>query len=293
MVGVDWGTSNFRAFRLAPGGQITACRSSPRGILHVQDGQFEAVLDQEISDWLDDGETQVMLCGMVGSRQGWLEVAYLPCPAGISDLVDATVQVPFSRAQVRLVPGVVSLDENGVPEMLRGEETGTIGLLESCGGDALVCFPGSHSKWVHLRGGKISGFKTHVTGELFAAVRECTILGRTMTNAETTISEAFERGVSRSAEPGGLLHHLFGVRTLTLAHQIEEDAAASYLSGLLIGHEVRSGLQARGMVHVVGSALLCSLYARVIEICGGHAKIVGSTAAARGLAAIGARLKWA
>lgn len=292
MVGVDWGTSNFRAFRLAPGGQITECRSSPRGILYVQDGQFETVLSEEIGDWLDDGETQVILCGMAGSRQGWLEAAYLPCPAGISDLVNATVRVPFSRAHVRMVPGVMSLDENGVPEMLRGEETGAMGVLETCEGDAIACFPGSHSKWIHLRNSKIVSFKTYVTGEFFAAVRKCTILGRTMTNADATICEAFERGVARSAEPGGLLHHLFGVRTLALAHQIEDDAAASYLSGLLIGHEVRWAMQARGTVHLVGSATLCSLYARVIEICGGDAKIEGSTAAARGLAAIGARLKW-
>ena len=292
MVAVDWGTSNFRAFRLAPGGEIEEQRSSPRGVLHVKEGQFETVLCEEIGDWLDDGETQVLLCGMVGSRQGWVEAEYLQCPVGISDLVNATVRVPFSRAHVRLIPGVVGPDENGVPEMMRGEETGIMGVLEACKGNGIVCFPGSHSKWIYLDGYKISSFRTHVTGEVFAAVRKCTILGRTMTSSDASICEAFEQGVARSGESGGLLHHLFGVRTLTLTRQIEEQAAVSYLSGLLIGHEVRWAMQARATVHLVGLTSLCSLYARVIEICGGHARIECTTAAARGMAAIGARIQW-
>lgn len=259
----------------------------------MKETQFEKVLCEEIGDWLDDGETQVLLCGMVGSRQGWIEAPYLPCPVGISDLAGSTVRVPFGRAHVQMIPGVAGPDESGVPELMRGEETQTMGIMETCEGHGLVCFPGSHSKWIQLKDHKISSFRTHVTGELFAAVRKCTILGRTMTNADATTGEAFERGVERSAESGGLLHHLFGVRTLALTGQIGEENSASYLSGLLVGHEVRSAMEAHASVHVVGSTSLCALYARAIEICGGYARIEGSTAAARGLAAIGARLKWA
>jgi len=258
----------------------------------VKEGQFESVLSDEIGDWLDEGETHVLLCGMVGSRQGWVESAYLPCPVGIEDLAKATMKIPFRKAHVELIPGVVGPDENGVPEVMRGEETETMGVLESCGGNGLVCFPGSHSKWIHLSDNKIFNFRTHVTGELFAAVRKCTILGRTMTGADATIGTSFERGVARSAESGGLLHHLFGVRTMTLSQQLKEEDSPSYLSGILIGHEVRCAMARGTTVHLVGSTLLCSLYARVVEICGGTAKVEGSEAAARGLAAIGARLKW-
>lgn len=292
MIGVDWGTSVFRAFRLGPGGEIREMRSSPRGVLHMKEAQFETVLDEEIGDWIYDGETRVLMCGMVGSRQGWLETAYLPCPAGIPSLVKETVPVPFPNARVRIVPGVSNLDEHGVPELLRGEETASMGVLESCQGDALACFPGSHSKWVHLEGGTISRFRTYVTGEFYAAVRQCTILGRTMISAASEDGEGFERGVLRSAQSGGLLHHLFGVRTLTLAHQLQEAASASYLSGLLIGHEVRQAMEPGATVHLVGSPALCPFYARAIEICGGHAKIDAGNAAARGLAAIGAKLEW-
>jgi 2-dehydro-3-deoxygalactonokinase len=292
LIAVDWGTSNFRAFRLQPGGGILERRSSPRGVLHVKKEEFESVLCQEIGDWLDDGETEVLLSGMVGSRQGWVEAPYLPCPVGIADLAAAAARVPFSRAHVRLVPGVSGSDEDGVPEVMRGEETETMGILDMGQGDGLVCFPGSHSKWVQLQDSKISAFRTYLTGELFAALRNCTILGRTMAGSEAAVGEAFARGVARSAQSGGLLHHLFGVRTLALMRQMEEDVSASYLSGLLVGHEVRCAMPAGAEVRLVGLTSLSSLYARAIEMCGGLARVQGGYAAARGLAAIGAKLTW-
>jgi len=292
LIAVDWGTSNFRAFRLAPGGAIRERRSSPRGVLHVEKARFESVLSEAVGDWIDDGETQILLCGMVGSRQGWVEAPYLCCPVGIDDLAHATICVPFSKAHVRLIPGVSGLDENGVPEVMRGEETETMGILDSSGADGLVCFPGSHCKWIYLKGAKISSFRSYVTGELFAAVRKSTILGRTVASSDATIGEAFERGLVRSAESGGLLHHLFGVRTLALTRGMNEEASASYLSGLLIGHEIRHAMSPGAMVRLVGVKPLCSLYARAIEFCGGFARVERGFAAAHGLAAIGARLKW-
>lgn len=292
MIAVDWGTSNFRAFRLQPGGIIGARRSSPRGILYVGKGQFETVLCEEVGDWLDDGEEQILLCGMIGSRQGWIESDYVPCPVSLSDLVAATLKVPFIRAQVQLVPGILAPGDNGVPEMIRGEETETMGIVDTCGGNGLVCFPGSHSKWICLKDHKIVNFSTFLTGELFAALRKCTTLGRIMPTVQVHDIEAFQGGVTRSADSGGILHHLFGVRSLVLAGRLEERCAASYLSGLIIGHEVRSALRSSILVHLVGSAPLCSLYARAIELCGGSASISRCDAAARGLAAIGARLSW-
>jgi 2-dehydro-3-deoxygalactonokinase len=292
VIAVDWGTSNFRAFRLQQGGIIAARRSSPRGILYVRKAQFEAVLCEEVGDWLDDGEKQILLCGMVGSREGWIESDYVPCPVGLSDLVAATVKIPFIRAQVQLVPGILAPGDNGVPEMIRGEETETMGILDTCGGNGLVCFPGSHSKWISLKDNKIVNFSTFLTGELFAALRKCTILGRIMPTEESNDIDGFDRGVIRSADPGSMLHHLFGVRSLVLAGLLKEKSSASYLSGLIIGHEVRSAIRAQVTVHLVGSAQLCSLYARAIRLCGGSASICCGDAAARGLAAIGARLSW-
>jgi 2-dehydro-3-deoxygalactonokinase len=200
--------------------------------------------------------------------------------------------VPFSGAKVRLVPGVIGPDAAGVPELMRGEETAAMGMLDACAGAGLVCFPGTHSKWIQLADRKIVTFTTCMTGEIYGALRKCTILERTMTNNAHVDETAFHEGVSRSADPGGLLHHLFGVRTLPLMGQLKEEASASYLSGLVIGHEVRATMPLVGRVHLVGAAHLCSLYAQAIEACGGGATVEGEDAAALGLAAIGRRLHW-
>jgi 2-dehydro-3-deoxygalactonokinase len=175
---------------------------------------------------------------------------------------------------------------------MRGEESAAMGMLDAYEGTGLVCFPGTHSKWVQLSERKIKNFTTSMTGEIYGAVRKCTILGRMMTSNVTVDKTAFHDGVARSADSGGLLHHLFGVRTLALMGQLKEEASASYLSGLLIGHDVRAATVGQEVVHLVGTATLCGLYTQAIEVCGGRAKIEDEDAAALGLAAIGRRLQW-
>jgi 2-dehydro-3-deoxygalactonokinase len=292
LIAVDWGTSNFRAFRIDAQGAIVARRSSPWGVLRVGGGNFDQALRAEVGGWLAEGEEHILLCGMIGSRQGWVEAEYLPCPVGIAELAEAVMEVPFSGAKVRLVPGVIGPDAAGVPELMRGEETAAMDMLDACAGAGLVCFPGTHSKWIQLCDRKIVSFTTCMTGELYSALRKCTILERTMTTGAAVDKAAFQQGVARSADPGGLLHHLFGVRTLALMGQLKEEASASYLSGLLIGHEVRAAMPRGESVHLVGAAYLCSLYAQTIEACGGFATAENEDAAALGLAAIGRRLHW-
>jgi 2-dehydro-3-deoxygalactonokinase len=292
VIGVDWGTTNFRAFRINGEGTVTERHSSPQGILHVDKGNFSETLRAEIKNWLAEGEQQVLLCGMIGSRQGWVEAKYLPCPVGIEELADSVIQVPFPAASVLLVPGVIGADPAGVPEVMRGEETAAIGVLDDCAGAGLVCFPGTHSKWIQLSNRKIISFTTCMTGELFSALSKCTILGRTMTSSAAIEKAAFLEGVSGSANSGGLLHHLFGVRTRVLMDEIKEEASASYLSGLLIGHEVRATMPPGAHVLLVGAAHLCDLYAQVIDACGGRPKLEHEDAAALGLATIGRRLRW-
>ncbi|HZY62013.1 MAG TPA: 2-dehydro-3-deoxygalactonokinase [Edaphobacter sp.] len=291
MIGVDWGTSNFRAFRLASDGSIVGRRSSARGILQVEPGGFAEALENEIGEWLSEGEEHVLLCGMVGSRQGWVEAEYLACPAGADELAAAVVGVPFDRAEVRLVPGMKSRDADGVPEVMRGEETQVAGLLDTCSDDALLCLPGTHSKWVRLHGGKVAGFTTSMTGEVYRALRKHTILGRSMVAGDVD-REAFLHGVERAATAGGLLHHLFGVRTLGLMDELRAEASAGYLSGLLIGHEVGSEMPKGAQVHLVGDEALCSLYRIAIEACGGSATIEDEDAAARGLTVVARRMGW-
>ena len=295
MIGVDWGTSSFRAYRLGPDGQILDRTSAHSGIMFVENGRFADMLRRSIQPWVNAGERRVLLSGMIGSRQGWVEAPYVPCPAGAADLASATIAVPFDGAEVRIVPGVTG-DEGGVPEVMRGEETQIIGALREFGEGGLACMPGSHSKWVRVEGGRITRFNTYMTGEAFAAFSGHTILGRMMKADAPADADALRRGLARSGDAGGLLRHLFGVRTLGLFGRLSEASAASYLSGLLLGHEVRSALGAHdgtGPVVLIGDAKLCGLYADAIAFCGGVSRSLNYEAAPAGLHRIAADVRWA
>ncbi|MGE0418442.1 MAG: 2-dehydro-3-deoxygalactonokinase [Acetobacteraceae bacterium] len=293
MIGIDWGTTGFRAFRIARDGTIRDRRSSARGIMNVADGRFGDTLREEIGPWLAAGEDRVLLSGMIGSRQGWKEAPYLPVPAGPADLAAALVDVPFDWARVKLVPGLSGTDASGVAEVMRGEEAQIVGVDALQRAAGMACLPGTHSKWVRVQDGRIVGFSTHMTGEVFAALRGHTILGRMMREGAAD-GPGFERGLARAADPGGLLHHLFGVRAETLADRLTEADGAAYLSGLLIGHEVRAGLATTdgAVVHLIGTPELTVLYARAIAGCGGMAERHDGEAAARGLWLIGEHAAW-
>ena len=262
--------------------------------MNVPDGRFGDTLRDEIGPWLALGEDKVLLSGMIGGRQGWRETAYLPCPAGPAELAGALADIGFDWAKVKLVPGLSGTDELGVAEVMRGEETQVMGVPALLREGGLACVPGSHSKWVRVEGGRITRFTTHMTGEAFAALRGHTILGRMMRDGPAG-GAPFDTGIARSAEPGGLLHHVFGVRALALADRLRETKSPAYLSGILIGHEVRAALaQSPGaIVQLIGAPDLTALYARAIAACGGYAERHDGEAAARGLALIAQHADWA
>ena len=289
MIGVDWGISSMRAYRLRDG-RVSERRERPAGILTVSDGRFAEMLRGCVGDWLSDGEDRVLLSGMIGSRQGWSESRTVACPAGIADLAGALITVPFDGATVRIVPGVATADADDIPEFMRGEETQIVGAEIGTG---VACLPGSHSKWASVVNGRIVAFATYMTGEAFAAIRDHTILSRQTRDRDARpCDDVFDAGVARSAEPGGLLHHLFGVRSLGLAGLMADTEAGLYLSGLMIGHEVRAALQPGSTVSVIGAPALSALYVRAIAACGGSARVADPAAAARGLGMIGERAAW-
>jgi 2-dehydro-3-deoxygalactonokinase len=293
MIGIDWGTTSLRAYRLS-GGRVLERRDSAQGITAVAAGGFGAALQETVGDWLRDGERDVLMAGMVGSRQGWVEAPYLECPADFDVLALSLTGVPFAGARVAIVPGLRGVDASGTPEVMRGEETQLAGLVGRSELSCCACLPGTHSKWAHVAAGRVTNFRTHMTGEVFAALRGHTILGRMMQEGPND-TEAFLRGAVRAAEPGGLLHHLFGVRALTLAARLPETDAPAYLSGILVGHEVRSALAAHTgeVIQVIGAPELTGLYAKAIAACGGFAERHDGEAAALGLWRVGEHVVWA
>jgi 2-dehydro-3-deoxygalactonokinase len=231
---------------------------------------------------------------MVGSRQGWVEAPYLRCPAGPAEIAAATIPVPFDTAEVRLVPGLTTEDSHGIPDVMRGEETKLVALADALGGGAhLACLPGTHSKWARIEAGRIAHFTTHMTGEAFAALSQHTILARTSTEGPDR-PEAFARGVARARQGGGLLHHLFGARTLHLMDRLEPAETRSFLSGLLIGHEIVAALAETGAtrVELVGAAGLAALYAEALRLSGVAVRSHDPDLVAAGLHHIGRGLGW-
>jgi 2-dehydro-3-deoxygalactonokinase len=279
MIGVDWGTSSFRAYRLDPEGGILETRSSAKGILAVPPGP--EVLEQELAGWLDD--TPIVMSGMVGSRQGWVEAPYVECPAGFEEIAAALKPVAWGERKAWIVPGVAC--RGSVPDVMRGEEVQVLGAGE----DGLFCLPGTHSKWVEVRSGRIQSFSTHMTGEVFAVLKQHSILGRMMEEGKPD-AEAFAQGVRRSGDPGGLLHHLFGVRTRGLMGEIGPAASPSYLSGILIGHEIRV---ARRGFSLIGEPVLAALYRQAASTLGLETQVLDATVGTRALYRLGRGLQQA
>jgi 2-dehydro-3-deoxygalactonokinase len=288
VIAVDWGTTSCRAYRLR-GGAVIDRREARAGILQIASESYAAALRDLVGSWLVDGEARIVIGGMIGSRSGWVETPYVPCPVSADDLSRQLVPVAFEGAIVRLVPGVSAADPTGIPEFMRGEEAQIFGTDVQ---DAVLCLPGSHSKWVRVTEKRIATFTTFLTGEAFSALRAHTILAKSIADAPIAL-DAFDAGVARSSEPGGLLHHLFGVRALTLTNRLSDQTAGSYLSGLLIGHEVRQALVERDAhVHVVGAAALTDLYARAIQSCGGRPRRWSDETGALGLSRIAEQASW-
>jgi 2-dehydro-3-deoxygalactonokinase len=291
MIGIDWGTTRLRAYRLAADGAVLARRDTPRGVLGIEPGGFPDTLRGAIGDWIAEGESQVLICGMAGSQIGWIDTPYLPCPADLEALAEAAVVVPFDGADVRIVPGLSCRDRHGVPEVMRGEETQMLGA--ALGDDATtICLPGSHTKWASMAGGAVTGFTTHLSGEAFAALSGHTILGRMMDTGAPHHPRGFARGVARARQGGGLLHHLFGVRASSIFNEINEAEAASFLSGLLIGHEVAAALE-EGVappVILIGADMLTARYGAALDIFGIPHRSAAPDAAAQGLYRIAQRL---
>jgi 2-dehydro-3-deoxygalactonokinase len=287
LVALDWGTSSLRAWLLGGDGTVLAEKSAPLGILKVPDGDFAAAFRTVCGDWLAR-PLPAIASGMIGSRQGWVEAPYAQCPAGFDALTRGFAWAAVGDGtRLAIVPGVSCAAASGVPDVMRGEETQVFGALGGGGESGAFVLPGTHSKWVRVAAGRIESFATYMTGEVFAVMREHSILGRMMPPGATPhAAAAFRRGWETGlAADGGLLHRLFGARTLGLFGTLAPEEAPSYLSGLLIGDEVRAaaaGLAAPS-VTLVGDPVLCERYCDVIAARGIEARVAPPDAARTGL----------
>lgn len=278
LIGVDWGSSNLRVMRIARGGKVLAARADPRGANGLEAEAFPSVLADVAGDWLDDG-LPVLICGVAGARDRWREQPYRSCPVALDEMGSGLAAQHMSEAP-RIVRGVMALTDGRMADVMRGEETQVAGLDIGPGGWRVVA-PGTHSKWITVADGRITGLRSFVTGELFALLSAASRL-----NDMGADPEAFEAGVCRSLVERDLTAALFSVRVEGLAGRLAPTSAADYLSGLLIGAEVAAQAEARAEALIlVGAEALNRRYETALRLAGFTDLTVrdGAAATARGL----------
>jgi 2-dehydro-3-deoxygalactonokinase len=266
-IAVDWGTTNRRAYLIDPAGQCVREFEDSKGILSVGKGEFPAAV-AEIRAAL--GDKPLLMAGMIGSNRGWVEAAYVPCPAGLEQLATGLV---WAEKDAAIVPGV-SITDGSHADVMRGEEVQLLGAAAAglIPADCTVCHPGTHNKWVNVAGGRIANFRTVMTGELFNLLRSHSILSDLL-KGEVVPGPAFADGVAHALECDDLQSELFSIRARVILGQAPAEDAASYASGLLIGGDVRIGLSlgGDGPVVVMARPELTRLYAAALAQAGREA----------------------
>lgn len=273
-IAVDWGTTNRRAYLIDAEGHVIDTERDGSGVLSITPGGFAA----EAADLRARFGTLPMLCaGMVGSNRGWAEAPYVGCPATLDAMASSLIWV--EPGQTAIVPGV-SADHGGRSDVMRGEEVQLLGAVQAglAPADALLCQPGTHCKWAWMEEGAIADFATAMTGEMFALLKNHSLLSNQMAG-EVTPNADFQRGVADS-ERADLLADLFAVRADFVTGRNQCADATAYVSGLLIGTDMRARLTTGAQpVYVLAEPALGALYGAALETLGSSAILIDSQAA--------------
>ncbi len=244
-IAVDWGTSSFRLWMIGSDGSVLGESRSDEGMTTAAKTGFAEVLAKHLATVGAPETTPVIVCGMAGAKQGWVEAGYIDVPTSLSAILTGAVSVPGQSRDVRILPGLAQRDKAS-PDVIRGEETQLLGALapESTGPQA-VCMPGTHSKWVHVEDADVIGFSTFMTGELFDAISKHTILSHAVAGVDQSPADnsAFKASVTAAFhQPEMASNLLFTARSGQLLHGLSAAAAQARISGTLIGLEIAGAL---------------------------------------------------
>lgn len=268
---IDWGTTNFRAFLQKENGRVEKRLTAPIGINNINGRNFPSLLEDTLGQWLAEdvrAGQPILMSGMIGSRQGWVEAPYCPCPVTIENIAANLVRVE-DFANCYIVPGVALSSGARHADVMRGEEVQIFGALAedqiASGKKQILCLPGTHSKWAVVKGPILSGFTTSMTGEVYSVMTRHSILKALIEDSEHDDDSAFHRGLDRASDSDGLLAQLFSGRAEALFDKLEGSAIPSYLSGILIGNEIRAmqktyQVEKDQEIKIVGAPELCRHY---------------------------------
>jgi 2-dehydro-3-deoxygalactonokinase len=257
----DWGTSNLRAYLLEDGHVINEF-SSELGLIKARLMGFEKVLELVCDELGIQSDVEIILSGMIGSKQGWFEAPYVSTPVSVEAMAGNAIK-PIPH--IKIFGGVSHLDESSNYDVMRGEEVQVFGVLEQVPEAKVICLPGSHSKWVKIEDGKIKSFATWMTGDLFKALSENSIFTTQIQSKEFN-RETFIQGVEFAREQNELGTSLFKLRTEDLFGRTDRENFHSYLSGFLIGSEIREALGTTKEVGLCGSDSLMRSYELALEV---------------------------
>jgi 2-dehydro-3-deoxygalactonokinase len=268
---VDWGTSSFRGWLMSADGVALAESRGGEGMLHCAAGTgFAPVLRDHLARLGAPEGAPVLICGMAGARQGWVEAPYLKTPTRLDGLHEGAIRVD-APGDIRILPGVAQSRAER-PDVMRGEETQLLGVTEP-DFTGLVCIPGTHSKWVSIEDGCIAEFSTYMTGELFSVIAQHSILAHAVETASPADSRPFRDGPFREglatalAAPTALTASLFRLRAAQLLGFEQRADGAARLSGLLIGSELADATGRHGAlrsVRLIAAGALGQLYAAAL-----------------------------
>ena len=265
MICGNWGNTHLRAFGLnSEGVKVTEVRTGP-GVLQVPIDQQKQVWLELTADWTKSSpDASHLLCGAVGSNIGWLPAGYVECPTSLHKIGSRIRRVSVDGVDIGVVPGLATSTPLGEPDRLRGEETELLGWLSQTDQtDAIVCIPGTHCKWLCVANGTVQTFVTGFVGELFELLKTHSILiGDAMQSDDR---QAFQSGLDLArSSSGDLTHLLFSVRARQLSGELSPSGASDFLSGLIIGADVRGALDLLDVhgksISIVASTALAEAY---------------------------------
>ncbi|NND71090.1 MAG: 2-dehydro-3-deoxygalactonokinase [Rhodothermales bacterium] len=259
-VAVDWGTSSFRLWRLAAGGEVLDRAAGPFGMAGLPKDGFGRVLEEQLARLSVSKNVPVIICGMAGAAQGWCEAPYIQAPTELSQLGSGAVRVPGHEREVHILPGVMQAKPCNV---MRGEETQILGLVDVRPDyNGIVCLPGTHTKWVQVRDGRIEHFTTCMTGEIFSLLCNHSVLKHSTVGGGWDSCAFLEAVAQVASAPASLADSLFKLRAEMLLEHLSSSTARARLSGMLVGIELAAtrSYWAEGAVALIGESSLCHNY---------------------------------